>query len=66
MEGNMIFGLSPVELGLILLIIVLLFGIGRISKIGGEFGSAIREFRKGIGKKEPIDEEKQPKKSSVD
>jgi TatA/E family protein of Tat protein translocase len=26
----------------------LLFGVGRVSKIGGEMGSAIREFRKGL------------------
>lgn len=36
------------ELLLILLIVILLFGVGRVSKIGGEMGSAIREFRKGL------------------
>jgi Sec-independent protein translocase protein TatA len=28
--------------------IILLFGVGRIGKIGGELGKSIREFRKGL------------------
>lgn len=39
---------GPTELILILVIIVLLFGVGRISKIAGELGSGIRSFRKGL------------------
>jgi sec-independent protein translocase protein TatA len=33
---------------IILAIVVLLFGVGRLSRIGGEIGSAIRQFRKGL------------------
>jgi len=40
--------IGPVELIIILVIVVLVFGVGRLSKIGGEMGSAIREFRQGI------------------
>lgn len=40
--------LGPVELIIILIVVLLVFGVGRLSKIGGEMGSAIREFRKGI------------------
>ncbi len=40
--------LGTPELLLILVIVILLFGVGRVSKIGGEMGSAIREFRKGL------------------
>jgi sec-independent protein translocase protein TatA len=36
------------ELIIILVIVLLLFGIGRLTKIGGELGGAIRSFRKGI------------------
>jgi sec-independent protein translocase protein TatA len=36
------------ELILIVVIIVLLFGVGRISKISGEIGSSIKAFRAGI------------------
>jgi sec-independent protein translocase protein TatA len=40
--------IGTTELVLILAIVILLFGIGRVSKVGGELGTAIREFRKGL------------------
>jgi sec-independent protein translocase protein TatA len=40
--------LGTPELILILAVVILLFGVGRVSRIGGEMGSAIREFRKGL------------------
>ena len=47
----------------ILLVVVILFGVGRISKIGGELGSGIREFRKAV--KDPdAEEEKEKEKES--
>jgi sec-independent protein translocase protein TatA len=36
------------ELLIVLVIVVILFGVGRVSKIGGELGEAIGNFRKGI------------------
>jgi sec-independent protein translocase protein TatA len=36
------------ELLIILVIILLLFGVGRVSQIGKELGSAISSFRKGL------------------
>ena len=45
----------------ILVIVVLLFGIGRISKISGEIGSSIRSFRDGLrGEKDDKKEEAKP------
>ena len=41
-------GLGPTELIIILVIVLLIFGVGRVSKIGGELGSGIRAFRDGI------------------
>ena len=47
------------ELIVILLIIVVLFGVGRIGKIGGELGKGIRSFRDGLkGDSEENPEEK--------
>ena len=40
--------LGPTELIIILVIIVVLFGVGRISKIAGEMGSGIRAFKEGL------------------
>ena len=46
--------LSGPEVLIILAVVLLLFGVGRISRVGGELGSAIREFRKGLaGDDEP-------------
>ena len=42
------FDIGPGELIIILVIIIVLFGPGRISKLAGELGQAIREFRKGL------------------
>jgi len=39
---------GPTELLIILGIVVLLFGVGRIGKIAGELGSGIRSFRNGL------------------
>ena len=48
-------GLGPTELIIILVIIIIVFGVGRISKIGGELGSGIKAFKEGLG----VDEEEE-------
>jgi sec-independent protein translocase protein TatA len=52
--------LGPTELIIILIIVLLLFGVGRVSRIGGELGSAVANFRKGLedGGKKDTDETK--------
>jgi sec-independent protein translocase protein TatA len=50
------FGLP--ELLIILVIIILLFGVGRIGKVAGELGKGIRSFKDGLSGKE--DEKKEP------
>jgi sec-independent protein translocase protein TatA len=39
---------SGFEWIVILIIVILIFGVGRLSKIGGELGAGIRAFRKGL------------------
>ena len=39
---------TPVGLAIVLVIVLVLFGGGRVGKLGGELGTAIREFRKGL------------------
>jgi sec-independent protein translocase protein TatA len=49
------------ELIIILAIVVLLFGIGRIGKIGGELGKGIRSFKDGLqGDGKKADKEEKP------
>ncbi len=40
--------IGPTELLIILLIVILLFGVGRIGKVAGELGQGIRAFREGL------------------
>ena len=40
--------LGPTELIIILVIVIVLFGVGRISKIAGEMGSSIRASKDGL------------------
>jgi sec-independent protein translocase protein TatA len=56
------FGLRGPELIIILVIVILLFGVGRISKIAGELGSGIRNFRKGLSSEEQEEEKTESKK----
>ena len=51
--------LGPTELLIILGIVILLFGVGRLSKIGSELGQGIRAFREGLKGDEAKEEEEQ-------
>jgi sec-independent protein translocase protein TatA len=53
--GN--FGVT--ELLIILVIVILLFGVGRLGKIGSELGKGIRNFRSAV-KEEQQNEESAP------
>jgi len=49
--------LGPVELSIILIIVIILFGVGRIGRLGADLGTAMREFRKGLqGEEEKKDD----------
>jgi sec-independent protein translocase protein TatA len=55
----MLKSVGPVELIIIFAIVLLLFGVGRVSRVGKELGTAISEFRKGLNEGnegEPTDE----------
>ncbi len=42
------FGMKPLELGIIVLILLLLFGASKLPKLARSLGSSAREFRKGV------------------
>jgi sec-independent protein translocase protein TatA len=48
--------LGAPELIIVLIIVILIFGVGRIANIGGELGKGINAFKKGL----KPDEEKKP------
>jgi sec-independent protein translocase protein TatA len=58
--------LGPTELIIILVIVVILFGVGRIGKIAGEMGSGIKAFREGLqsDEKEDSDPEEEQEEES--
>ncbi len=59
-------GLGTTELIIILVIVVLLFGVGRLTRIGGELGRGIREFRSGLqGEEDDDPEEPESEESSA-
>jgi sec-independent protein translocase protein TatA len=55
------FGLP--ELLIILVLVVLLFGVGRISKVAGELGKGIRSFKSGISGKDEDEKEETPEEN---
>ncbi len=61
-------GLGPWELGIILVIVIIIFGVGRISKLGGELGKSVSSFRQGLkdGMEETGDEISDLKKGETD
>ena len=50
--------IGPGELMMVLVVVALLFGPGRIAKLGGELGTAIHEFRRGLKTAYETDEQK--------
>ncbi len=51
------FRIGPWEIGLILAIILIVFGVGKLPQVGGAFGKAMRAFRKGQHGEEDEEEE---------
>ncbi|MEE8363655.1 MAG: twin-arginine translocase TatA/TatE family subunit [Dehalococcoidia bacterium] len=43
--------IGPTELIIVLVIIVIVFGVGRMSEVGGGIGKGIREFRRALSGK---------------
>ena len=43
------FGLGTSELMIILLLVLVVFGAGKLSSIGGALGKGIKNFKEGVG-----------------
>lgn len=46
---------GPMEIGLILLIVLLVFGAGKLPEVGGAIGKSIKSFKKSIKEPDEID-----------
>jgi len=53
--------LGPTELLIILAIVLLVFGVGRLGRLGKDLGEGIAAFRKGI---KSVDEEENEEKTT--
>jgi sec-independent protein translocase protein TatA len=49
------FGLGTTELIVILMLVLVIFGAGKLPEIGGALGKGIRSFRKAASEREEID-----------
>jgi sec-independent protein translocase protein TatA len=47
------FGLGPLELGVIVIVLLLIFGVNKVGDLGGALGKSVREFRKAAHEDEP-------------
>jgi len=56
------FGIGMPELLIILVIILIVFGAGRLPEIGGAVGKGIRNFKKSFRDQETVDKEKDTEK----
>jgi sec-independent protein translocase protein TatA len=54
--------LGPLEIGLILLLVLIVFGVGKLPEVGSAVGRSIREFNKA---KSGEDEEKKEKNAAA-
>ncbi len=54
------FRVGPTELIIVLVIVMIIFGVGRLPEVGGSLGKAIREFRKSQADKPETTEEAEP------
>ena len=54
------FHVGPLEIGIILVIILIVFGVGKLPQVGGAIGKSIKEFRK-----ERADDPEEGKKEDV-
>ena len=58
------FRMGPWEIGLILLIVLIVFGVGKLPQIGGAIGKGIRQFRQA--QRGESEEEEKPEVKKIE
>ncbi len=59
------FRMGPWEIGLILVIVLIIFGVGKLPQIGSAIGKGIREFRKAQRGEDNEQEKPEAKKTAT-
>jgi len=58
-RGNAMFGLGTTELILILAIVIIIFGVGKLPQLGSGMGKAITNFKKATSEDAPKEADKE-------
>ena len=58
------FKIGPWEIALVLVIILIVFGVGKLPQVGGAIGKGLRAFKKGQQGEDDEEERPQPKKTA--
>jgi sec-independent protein translocase protein TatA len=56
------FRIGPWEIALVLVIILIVFGVGKLPQVGGAIGKGLRAFRKGQRGEDDEEEEEEEEK----
>lgn len=57
------FRMGPWEIGMIVLVILIVFGVGKLPQVGGAIGKGMRAFRKGQSGDDETEEDKEEPRS---
>ena len=57
--------MGPLEIGLIVLVILIVFGVGKLPQVGGAIGKGLRAFRRGQSGEEDEEEPPKPKRKAT-
>ncbi len=59
------FGFSPIAIFVLLLVVVLVFGVGKLPELGSGIGKAIKNFKRSASGQDEIDVTPEPSKRQV-
>ena len=59
------FRMGPWEIALIVLVILIVFGVGKLPQVGGAMGKGLRAFKKGQSGEEEEEEKSSPAKKAT-
>ena len=62
----MVFGMGPMELAVILLVVLVIFGPKNLPKLGSALGKTVKNVREGMEDELPADEVDQPSSDEAD